>query len=96
MIGANDDRTASKKSSQKSDRHCIVAKFDGSNFVETCGSPTCVPPHVGQRQPYHPAAQDWLPTEAPPEKTRLLLKEVFVRPAGGAHHVVCVGPNAPV
>ncbi len=36
---ANDDRTASKKSSQKSDRHCIVAKFDGSNFVETCGSP---------------------------------------------------------
>ncbi len=47
-------------------------------------------------QPYHPAAQDWLPTEAtqgwagqyldgrPPEKTRLLLEEVLVRPAGGA------------
>ncbi len=42
----------------------------------------------------HPAAQDWLPTEAkqgwagqyldgrPPEKTRLLLEEVLVRPAG--------------
>ncbi len=32
----------------------------------------------------------------PPEKTRLLLEEVFVRPAGGVHPVVCVGPNAPV
>ncbi len=31
----------------------------------------------------------------PPEKTRLLF-EVLVRPAGGAHPVVCVGPNAPV
>ncbi len=29
-------------------------------------------------------------------KTRLLLEEVLVRPAGGAHPVVCVGPNAPV
>ncbi len=61
-----------------------------------------------KRQPYHPAAQDRLPTEAkqdwagqyldgrPPGKTRLLLEEVLVRPVGGAHHVVCVGPNAPV
>ncbi len=59
------------------------------------------------RQPYHPAAQDRLPTEVkqvwagqyldgPPGKTRLLLEEVLVRPAGGAHPVVCVGPNAPV
>ncbi len=32
----------------------------------------------------------------PPGKTRLLLKEVLVRPAGGAYPVVCVGPNAPV
>ncbi len=24
------------------------------------------------------------------------LEEVLVRPAGGAHPVVCVGPNAPV
>ncbi len=59
-------------------------------------------------QPYHPAAQDWSPTEAkqgwagqyldgrPPGKTRLLLVEVLVRPAGGVHPVVCVGPNAPV
>ncbi len=31
-----------------------------------------------------------------PGKTRLLLEEVLVRPAGGAHPVVCVGPNAPV
>ncbi len=30
-----------------------------------------------------------------PGKTRLL-EEVLVRPAGGAHPVVCVGPNAPV
>ncbi len=29
----------------------------------------------------------------PPEKTRLLLEEVLVRPAGGAHPAVCVGPN---
>ncbi len=27
-------------------------------------------------------------------KTRLLLEEVSVRPAGGAHPVVCLGPNA--
>ncbi len=59
-------------------------------------------------QPYHPAAQDWLPTEAkrgwagqyldwrPPGKTRLPLEEVLVRPAGGAHPAVCVCPNAPV
>ncbi len=26
-------------------------------------------------------------------KTRLLLEEVLVRPAGGAHPVVCVGPK---
>ncbi len=32
----------------------------------------------------------------PPGKTRLLLEEVLVRPAGGAHPVVSVGPNAPV
>ncbi len=32
----------------------------------------------------------------PPEKTRLLLEEVLVRPAGGAHPAVCVGPNTPV
>ncbi len=29
-------------------------------------------------------------------KTRLLLEDVLVRPAGGAHPVACVGPNAPV
>ncbi len=32
----------------------------------------------------------------PPGTTRLLLEEVLVKPAGGAHPVVCVGPNAPV
>ncbi len=32
----------------------------------------------------------------PHEKTRLLQEEVLVRPAGGAHPAVCVGPNAPV
>ncbi len=32
----------------------------------------------------------------PPGKTRLLLEEVLLRPAGGAHHVVCVCPNTPV
>ncbi len=59
-----------------------------------------------RRQPYHPAAQDRSPIEAKqdwsvprwetPGKTRLLLEEVLVRPAGGAHPVVCVGPNTPV
>ncbi len=56
----------------------------------------------------HPLAQDRLPTEAkqgwagqyldgrPPGKTRLLLEEVLVRPAGGAHPTVGVGPNTPV
>ncbi len=56
----------------------------------------------------HAVAQDQLSTEAKqgwagqyldgrrPEKTRLLLEEVLVRTAGGAHPVVCVGPNAPV
>ncbi len=61
------------------------------------------------QQPYHPAAQDRLPTEAMPGlslvstwmgnllgKTRLQLEEVLVRPAGSAHPVVCLGPNAPV
>ncbi len=32
----------------------------------------------------------------PPVITRMLLKEVLVSPAVGAHPVVCVGPNAPV
>ncbi len=31
----------------------------------------------------------------PPVKIRLLLEEMLVRPAGGAHPVVCVGHNAP-
>ncbi len=56
-------------------------------------------------RPYHSAAQDRLASEAkqgwagqyqdvrPPGKTRLLFEEVLVRPAGGAHPVVCVGPN---
>ncbi len=71
----------------------------------------CIPSNYYQKlyqQPYHPAAQDRLPTEAKqgwagqyldgraPGKTRLLLEEVLVRPAGGAHHVVCVGPNISV
>ncbi len=34
--------------------------------------------------------------ERPPVKTRLMFEEVLVRPAGGAHPAVCVGPNAPV
>ncbi len=64
--------------------------------------------YITKPQPYHPAAQDWLPTAAkqgcagqyldgrPPVKTRFLLEEVLVRPAGGAHPVFCVGPNVPV
>ncbi len=63
---------------------------------------------IACQQPYHPAAQDWLPTESKqgwvwsvpgwetPGKTRLLLEEVLVRPVGGAHPGVCVGPNSPV
>ncbi len=57
------------------------------------------------QQPYQPAAQDWLPTEAKQGwawsvpgwetswKTRLLLEEVLVRQQGG-YPVVYVGPNA--
>ncbi len=30
------------------------------------------------------------------DQTQTLLEEVLVRPAGGAHPAVCVGPNAPV
>ncbi len=64
--------------------------------------------YITKPQSFHPAVQDRLPTEAkqgwagqyldgrPPEKTRLLLEEMLVRPAGGAHPVVCVGPNTPV
>ncbi len=52
------------------------------------------------KQPCHPAAQDRLSRSVPgwetPGKTRLLLEEVLVRPTGGAHHAVCVGPNPPV
>ncbi len=70
---------------------CIITLH---RFATTISSP----------QPYHPAAQDWFPTEAkqgwagqfldgrPPEKTSLLLEEVLV----SVHPVVCVGPNAPV
>ncbi len=58
-----------------------------------------------RKQPYHPAAQDRFPTEAKQGwawmghllgKTRLLLEEVLVRPAGGAHPAVSVGANTPV
>ncbi len=56
------------------------------------------------QQPYHPVAQDWIPTEAkqgwawsvPGWETSWLLEEVLVRPAGGAHPVVCVDPKTPV
>ncbi len=37
-----------------------------------------------------------LSSKFPWRGTRLLLEEVLVRPAGGAHQVVCVGPNTPV
>ncbi len=30
------------------------------------------------------------------DQTQTLLEEVLVRPAGGAHPTVCVGPNAPI
>ncbi len=60
-------------------------------------------------QPYHPVAQDRFPTEAKQgwawsvpgwetswEKLGCCWKRWLVRPAGGAHPVVCVGPNTPV
>ncbi len=66
-------------------------------------------PHMWGQQPYHPVyPKTGFPLKLsraepgqyldgrPPGKTRLLLEEVLVRPAGGAHPVVCVGPNAPV
>jgi len=62
------------------------------------------------QQPYHPVAKTGCPLALklcraesgyyldgrPSEKARLLLEEVLVRPVGGAHSVVCVGPKAPV
>jgi len=55
------------------------------------------------QQPYHPGCPLRLSRVEPGQyldgsasgKTRLLLEEVLVRPAGGAHPVVCVGPNGP-
>ncbi len=63
---------------------------------------------IASQQPYHPVAKTGCPLKLsrvepgqyldgrPPGKTRLLLVEVLVRSAEGAHPVVCVGPNAPV
>ncbi len=54
------------------------------------------------QHPYHPAAQERLKLSRVELVStwmgdpRFLLEEVLVRPAGGAHPVVCVGPNAPV
>ncbi len=45
------------------------------------------------RQPYHPAAQDWLPTEANQGWAGQYLDG---RPPGKTHPVICVGPNTPV
>ncbi len=59
-------------------------------------------------QPYHPPYSSSCPLKLSrvesgqyldgrlPGKTRLLLEEVLVRPAGGAHPVFCVGSNTPV
>jgi len=56
--------------------------------------------HVVGQHPFHLIAQTNLVVDylywRPPEKTRLLLEEVLMRPVRGAHPVVCVGPNAPV
>ncbi len=50
---------------------------------------TCCPLKLSRVEPGQ--YLDWIP----PGKTRLLLEEVLVRPAGGAHLAVCVGPNTP-
>ncbi len=51
-----------------------------------------------KQQPYHPADQDRLPTEAKQGRAQSVpgWETSLVRPAEGAHPAVCVGPNAPV
>ncbi len=64
--------------------------------------------YITKPQPYHRLPKTGHPLKLsrvepgqyldgrPPGKSRLLLEEVLVSPAGGALPVVCVGPNTPV
>ncbi len=66
-----------------------ISTENDATAISPC-SPRPVPTEAKQGWDWHTWMGDL------PGKTRLLLEEVLVRPAGGAHPVVCVGPNAPV
>ncbi len=74
---------------------CAVSRFSLLHFALT-GSHITLQPKTGYPLKLSSIEPGQYLDGRPPEKTRLLLEEVLVRPAGGAHPVVCVGPNAPV
>ncbi len=61
-----------------------------STAISPCSPRPCYPLKLSRAEP-----GQYLDGR-PPGKSRLLLDEVLVRTAGGAHPVVCVGPNASV
>ncbi len=71
-------------------------KYVVSNILVTNHSHITLQPKTGCPRKLSRAEPGQYLDGRPPGKTRLLLVEVLVRPAGGAHPVVCVGPNAPV
>ncbi len=72
----------------------IIAK--SAVFSIIAGSHITLQPKTGCSRKLSRAEPGQYLDGRPPGKTRLLLEEVLVRPAGGAYPVVCVGPNAPV
>ncbi len=65
-------------------------------YTTTAGSHNTLQPKTGCPLKLSRAEPGQYLDGRPPVKTRLLLEEVLVRPAGDAHPVVCVGPNTPV
>ncbi len=81
--------------------HCFSRNLRNyPSFRETAdaetGSHITLQPKTGCSQKLSRAEPGQYLDGRPPGKTRLLLEEVLVRPAGGAYPAVCVGPNAPV
>ncbi len=65
------------------------------SLMQYCQSHITLQPKTGHTEAKQGWAGQYLDGR-PLLKTRLLLEEVIVRSAGGAHPVVCVGYNAPV
>ncbi len=75
--------------------NCFLGDY-GPSCLEISHSHITLQPKIGCPLKLSRAEPGQYLDGRPPGKTRLLLEEVLVRPAGGAHPVVCVGPNAPV